>query len=196
MVDAHGIGHVDRVVEVHHLAVGEVDLVDDRRRGREQVEVELALQPLLDDLEMQQAEEAAAEAEAERCGAFRLVDEAGVVEMQLGQALAQFLELGGVDREQAAEHDRQARLEAGERLGGQALLLGDRVADPAIGDALDGRRDEADLARPERRDVLGLGREHADALDLVGGAGRHHADLEALASRRPSLMRTSTTTPR
>jgi len=42
------------------------DLVDHRRRGRDEVEVELALQPLLDDFEVQQAEEAAAEAEAER----------------------------------------------------------------------------------------------------------------------------------
>ena len=48
------------------LAVAQLDLVDHRRRGRDQVEVELALQPLLDDLEVQEAEEAAAEAEAER----------------------------------------------------------------------------------------------------------------------------------
>ena len=48
------------------LAVAQLHLVDDRRRGRDQVEIELALQPLLDDLQMQQPEEAAAEAEAER----------------------------------------------------------------------------------------------------------------------------------
>ena len=51
-------------------AVGQVELVDDARRGGDEVEVELALQPLLDDLEVQQAEEAAAEAEAERGRAF------------------------------------------------------------------------------------------------------------------------------
>ena len=48
------------------VAVGRWTLVDDRGRGRDQVEVELARQPLLDDLEVQQAEEAAAEAEAQR----------------------------------------------------------------------------------------------------------------------------------
>ena len=52
------------------------ELVDHRRRGRDQVEVELALQPLLDDLEVQQAEEAAAEAEAERGRGFHLEGEA------------------------------------------------------------------------------------------------------------------------
>ena len=98
------------------VAVGQRHLVDDRRRGRDQVEVELALQPLLDDLEVQQAEEAAAEAEAERGGGFHLVGEAGVVEAQLAHRGAQILEVGGVDREQAAEHHRLRRLEAGQRL--------------------------------------------------------------------------------
>ena len=96
------------------------ELVDDRRRGRDQVEVELALQPLLDDLEVQQAEEAAAEAEAERGRGLHLVGEAGVVEAQLAHRGAQVLELGGVDREEAAEHHRLRRLEAGQRLGGRA----------------------------------------------------------------------------
>ena len=51
-----------------HLAVGLVDVVDDARRGRDEVEVVLALEALLDDLHVEQAEEAAAEAEAERLG--------------------------------------------------------------------------------------------------------------------------------
>ena len=40
------------------------------------------VQPLLDDLEVQEPEEAAAEAEAERGGGLHLVGEAGVVEAQ------------------------------------------------------------------------------------------------------------------
>ena len=64
--DLHRVRHVDRIVDLDLAAVAQLDLVDDRRRGRDQVEIELALQPLLDDLEMQQPEEAAAEAEAER----------------------------------------------------------------------------------------------------------------------------------
>jgi len=46
------------------LAVAQLDLVDDRRRGGDQIEIELALQPFLDDLEMKEPEKAAAEAEA------------------------------------------------------------------------------------------------------------------------------------
>ena len=56
-----------------HRAVGVVDVVLHVRHRRDQIEVELALQPLLHDLHVQQAEEAAAEAEAERGGRLRLV---------------------------------------------------------------------------------------------------------------------------
>ena len=52
-----------------------LDPVGDVRRGDEQVEVELALEPLAHDLHVQQAEEAAAEAEAERLRRLRLVEE-------------------------------------------------------------------------------------------------------------------------
>ena len=110
-------------------AVGQLDLVDHRRRGGDQVEVVFAGQPLLDDLEVEQAEEPAAEAEAERGAGFHLEAEAGVVEAQLRDALAQLLEVGGVDREQPAEHHRLDFLEARQRLGGGALGVGDGVAD-------------------------------------------------------------------
>ena len=117
MVDLDRVGHVGRVVQVEHPSVGHVNPVHDRRRGRDQVQVEFARQPLLDDFEVQQAEKAAAEAETERRRGFRLVDEAGVVEAQFREAVAQLFVIGGVGREQAAEHDRLHRLEAGERLG-------------------------------------------------------------------------------
>ena len=84
-------------------AVVEIDVIDDARRGGDELEIELALQPLGDDLQVQEPEEAAAEAEAERGGALRLVGEARIVEAQARHRLAQVLELGGIDREEAAE---------------------------------------------------------------------------------------------
>ena len=86
---------------------------------------------------MEQAEEAAAEAEAERGAGLHLEGEAGVVEAQLADGGAQVLEVGGVDREQAAEHHRLDRLEAGQRLCGRAAVVGDGVADAGLGDFLD-----------------------------------------------------------
>ena len=97
------------------LRMRQVDLVDDARRGGDEVEVIFARQPLLDDLEVEQAEEAAAEAEAQRGAGLHLEAERGVVEAQLVEAVAELLEVVGVDREQAAEDDRLDFLEAGQR---------------------------------------------------------------------------------
>ena len=129
---------------------------------------------------MQQPEKAAAEAEAERGRGFHLEREAGVVEAQLAHRRAQRLEIVGVDREQAAEHHRDRRLEAGQHVGHRLAVVGDGVADAGVGDFLDRGGDEADLAGAEFVDLLHLRREEADALDVIGGVGAHHPDALAL----------------
>ena len=111
---------------------------------------------------------------------LRLEVERRVVQPQLGEQFAQLLELGGVGREQAAEHHRHRGLEARQHLGRGLAVVGDGVAHLAVGDGLDAGDDEADLARPQLGHVLGLGREHADLVEIVGGGGRHHADAQAL----------------
>ncbi len=103
---------------------------------------------------------------------LHLEAERGVVEAQLVEAVAELLEVVGVDREQAAEDDRLDLLEAGERLGGGLAGVGDGVADAGLGDFLDLRGDEADLAGAELAQLLDLGAEAADAVDEVGRAAR------------------------
>ena len=120
-----------------------------RRRGGDEVEVVLALEPLLDDLHVQQAQEAAAETEAERRRRLGLARERGVVEAQLVERVAQILVARRIGREDAGEHHRLGRLEAGQRLVAGRAGLGDGVAHARVGHLLDGRREEADLARPE-----------------------------------------------
>ena len=131
------------------LPLRQLDLVDDRGRGRDQVEIELALEPLLDDLEVQQAQKAAAEAEAERGRGLHLVAEARVVEPQPAHGGAQVLELRGIDRKQAAEHHRNGRTEAGQRLAHRLAVVGDGVADAGVGHLLDRGGEKADLAGTE-----------------------------------------------
>ncbi len=63
--------------------------VGDVRRGDQQVEVELALQPLADHLHVQEPQEAAAEAEAERLAGLRLVEQRGVVRASSVERVAQ-----------------------------------------------------------------------------------------------------------
>ena len=111
-----GSGMSDGLWTVELGAVGERDLELDRRHRRHQVEVVLALQPLAHDVHVQQAEEAAAEAEAERVGGLRLPGQRGVVERQLLERVAQVRVVVGVDREQAAEDHRLDVAVAGQRL--------------------------------------------------------------------------------
>ena len=103
--------HLDPLVVVERA-----DAVRDVRRGDEQVEVELALEPLADDLHVQQPEEAAAEAEAERLRGLGLVEERGVVQLQLLERVAELGIVVGVGREEPREHHRLDVLVARQRL--------------------------------------------------------------------------------
>ena len=80
LFDVALLGHLLRRVDLELFAVVERDLVSHVRRGLHQVDVGLLLEPLLDDLHVQQAQKAAAEAEAQRVARFRLELEAGIVD--------------------------------------------------------------------------------------------------------------------
>ena len=121
--------HLGRVVHLDRLARRRLHLVGDVRRGHEQVEVELALEALADDLHVEEAEEAAAEAEAERLRGLGLVEQRGVVQLQPLERVAELRVVVGVRREEAREHHRLDVLVAGQRLGGAAAPRRDRVAD-------------------------------------------------------------------
>ena len=168
-----------RVRDRDGLLVFGRDLVDHGRRGRDDVEPELALEPLGDDLEVQQAEEAGAEAEAERDRRLGLVDERGVRELELVERLAQLGVVAAVDRVQAREHHRQRLGVARQRLGRRLRRRRDRVADLGLPHVLHAGDEVADLADAEPLGGRGLGCAHADLEDLVRRPGRHH--LDALA---------------
>ena len=107
------------------------------------------MQPLLDDLEVEEPQEAAAEAEAERGRGLHLVGEARVVEAQLAHGRAQILELRGIDRKQPAEHHRNGGAKAGQGLAHRLAIVGDGVADAGVGHLLDRGGEKADLAGAE-----------------------------------------------
>src|SRR5206468_12798972 len=152
----------------------------DARRGGDEVEVIFAGQPLLDDLEVEEAQKPAPEPKAERGRGLHLEAERRVVEAELVEAVAELLEVVRVDREEAAEDHRLDELEAGQSLSGWPAGIGDGVADARLGDFLDLRGDEADLAGAELLQLLDLGAEAADAVDQMRRARGHEADLRAL----------------
>ncbi len=95
------------------------------------VEVVLALQALLHDLHVEQAQEAAAEAEAQRHARFRLVGQRGVAEVQLLERVAQQGVVVGLRRVEAGEHHRLGGPVAGQRARPPAVVVRQRVADAA-----------------------------------------------------------------
>ena len=127
------------------------DLVDDGRRRRDERHAVLALEPLLHDVHVQQPEEAAAKAEAERLRRLGLVAQRRVVQVQLLERVAQRVVFARIDRIEAREHLRLDLLEARQRLGRGRVGARERVADLRGLELLDAGDDETDLARRERR---------------------------------------------
>ena len=149
------------------------------RRGQK-VEPELALQPLLDDLHVQKAQKAHAEAEAEGMRGLGLPHERRVVQRQLLQRLLQGLVLVAVDGKQAREHHGLRLAVAGKGLVHAAVGHGDRVAHLHLAHILEARDEVAHLAHIEclLGHLLGVPRAHLFYERLR--ARGHHADLVAL----------------
>ncbi len=179
--DVGGFGPARGIVHLDHFAVGERDVVAHAGRGGDQIEFVLALQPLLNDLHVQQAEKAAAEAEAQGHRTLRLEEERGVVEAKLLQGVAQqrvFVRVHGVE---AGKDHRLDVFKARQLRGGGPGVVGDGVADLGVADVLDGGREKAHLARAEFADLDRLGHQHAHGFDFKRFAIRHQADALALA---------------
>ncbi len=177
-------GQQGRVVDHDQApAVLEVDVVLDRRRRRDEVEAELALEPLLDDLHVEQAEEPAAEPEPERDRALRLVREARVVEVELLERLAQQRVVLAADGVDAGEHEALGLLVAGQRLARRPGLGRERVADLGLADVLEAGRDVADLAGDELLDRHELRPEDAELQRFREGAAGHQPDRLGRAQR-------------
>ena len=149
----------------------------DGRRGRDEVQVVFALEALLHDLHVQQAQEPAAKAEPQRRRRLRLARERRVVEAQLVQRVAQIGVAGRIGREDPGEHHRLGGLEAGQRLGAGAAGLGDGVTDARVANLLDRGGEEPHLAGGQLRDLARERGERADGLDLVVAARGHEAHL-------------------
>ena len=128
-----GSGNLVGIIHLEDLAARGGDAVAHAGRGGDQVDIELALQPLLHDLQMQQAQKTAAEAETQRHRILRLEAEGAVVQTQLFERIAQQAVLVRLHRIQPGEHHGLDLFEAGQRLGGRILVVGDGVADLGVG---------------------------------------------------------------
>ena len=156
--------------------VGLGDLIDDVGQGGDQVQVELPLQPLLDDLHVEHPQEAAPEAEAQGGGGLGLEGQGGVVELELLQGVPQVGELGAVLGVDAAVDHAPGGAVAGQgRIGGGGHG-GDGVAHLGVLHVLDGGGEIAHLPGGELLAGLQLGGQQvADLHQAVLRPGGHHS---------------------
>ena len=116
-LDTRSLGQILWAADINHLTVSLVDVIVHRRARGNEVQVELALQALLDDLHVQQAQEAHAETKAERHRGLGLPHQRRVVDMQLIESVAQILVILVVDREQTRVDHGLSLAVTGKRLG-------------------------------------------------------------------------------
>ena len=89
------IGNFRWIFNFDELPIDLEHFIHHARRGGNQVLVKLALQPLLHDFHVQQAQEAAAKAKPQRLADFRLVMQRRIIELELFQRIAQRLVFAG-----------------------------------------------------------------------------------------------------
>ena len=176
------VGHFGRVLDHDHFAIGLDHLVDHAGGGGDEVLVKFALQALLHDFHVQQAQETAAKAKAQRLRDFGLVVQRCVVELEFFKGVAQAVVLVGFGRVQTGKHLGLNLFEARQGLGGwaqvvgQLFLQGDSVAHLGGLQLLDARDDVTHLTSLERGARLVGWREHAQAARFVDRVAGHHAD--------------------
>ena len=176
--NARNLRIIMRVIDHDNAAVGLDYLINNARKRGDKLQIELALQPLLNYLHMQHSEEAAAEAEAERDGAFRLVRERSVVELQLIQRVAQVGVLRAVLGVDAAVDHRARRTVAGQLVCGGILGAGNSVAHLRVCNVFDAGCEIADISRGQFIARIESYRAQVPQLhDLVLCAGGHEQYL-------------------
>ena len=190
--DVGGVRVAGRVVDHLHSAVRQGQAVADAGGRGDDIQVELPLETLGDDLHVEQAQEAAAEAKAQRGTGLKLKGQGSVVQLQLFQRVLQVGVLGTVGGVDAAEHHGLDLTVAGQGLGGGAVCQCNGIAHAGVLHGLDAGGQIADLtglqlaaggqaggthvAHFHQRE-LGPGGHHFDGVAGLDGA-LEHADVD------------------
>ncbi len=181
MVDNGGGRQARRVVHIYHFPLGGEHFIRHIGHRGDDVHVELPEKALLDDFQVQQSQEAAAEAEAQRQRTLRFVGEGSVVKLEFFQRGAQFLELGGIYRVKAGEDHGLHLFKARNGLCARRFYMGDGIAHLHLHGRLDARNDIADISGTHLAGGVELKFEVAHFLRLILVAGGEELHLVSLA---------------
>mmetsp|Transcript_14506 Transcript_14506/g.43590 ORF Transcript_14506/g.43590 Transcript_14506/m.43590 type:complete len:372 (+) Transcript_14506:3189-4304(+) len=161
------LGPFGEVVDGPAVAVLVLHQVGDGGRRDEHGLVVLVPQTLMEDLHVEQPQEAAAQSRAERAHVFPLHRDGGVIEAQPGDGAVQVVEAVTVHGQERCEDSRDGLLEARERLRQLRLLVrrpNDGVPDQRVARAAHARDHVAHLAAVQAPRAQRARREHAHLL--------------------------------
>src|SRR5437660_1407301 len=175
------VGPFGGIVHFDVRAVGLGDFVTYAGGGRDQVQIELAFQTLLDNFHVQKTQKATAEAEPQGGGTFRLEEEGGIVQAQFLQRFTQLDVLVSIHRVETGEHHGLDLFEARQWLDGRIFVVGNGVADLGVRDVLDVGEKKSHLASVQGVHFHRLGREHSESLDFENPAIGPQANFLSLA---------------
>src|ERR1700722_18128510 len=140
-----GIGKFGGAVDLHDLAVDAGDAITHAWRGGDEIQAKFALEALLHDFHVQEAEETTAETKSKSDGIFRLVEKRRIVQLQFTESVAQRFVLVGEDGEHPGKNHGLDGFESWQCESG-ACSVSYRVAHAGFGYTLDVGDDEAYVA--------------------------------------------------
>ena len=130
---------------------------------------------------MQQAQEAAAEAKAQRGRCLRLKYQRSIVQLQLFQSITQVIVIGILYRIQTAVYHRCSLAVTGQRFFGRIIGICYGIAYACILNVFDAGSKEAYLALLQLINIDNARFEVTDLGNIKFRTGCHHANLHALA---------------
>ena len=180
VLDLGGGGQRGWALDLLRLAIRLHHAVAHGRRSRDEIQAVLPLKTLLDDLRVQEAQEATAKPEPESRARFRLVADRGVVQPELFEGPLECLIVLGIHRIKSGEDHGLDFAEARQRLGGGTAGLGDRVADANVGEGFHAGDHDAHLPDGERVDLARVRIDHVKFCDIVLIAHGHETNPHPL----------------
>src|SRR5690606_18257137 len=177
VVNLTDLRHARGAFDHHDFAVSLFYLIHHRRRGGNDVHTKFALQALLHNLHVQQAQEPAAKAKAQRLRDLGLEHERGVVKLQLFQGVTQLIVFAAFDRVNAGEDLRFDFFEDRQCMIGGFARQSNRVTYFGVLEFLDTGDHEAHFTCRQLITGNRLGRKHPYLFTQMRGAGRHQQDF-------------------
>ncbi len=154
-------------MEFFHLPIGAINFIHHGRRGSDQIKIELAGQPFLNNFQMQQPKEATTETKPKGCGCFCFIMERGIVQPQFGQTIPQFFKIISDNGVQPTPYHGNGGFKTGQRGCRRPTIIRDRIPHVTVCNGFDCRVNEPHFSRTKAFHSRHPWSEHAHLIHLM-----------------------------